>query len=215
MRASSGVWLNLGLILVSVSRLAFGQPSGGAAQAPAATDSAPTTGVRAEATRLVEDAEMKLTKLAEAIPAEKYKWSPNKDTRSVSEVFLHVAGGNFAIPRRLGTEPPADFNQQGFDKSTTDKTKVIDMLKRSFVHAKQAVAKLTDADLEKTADWIGGRKATYREIILFLAAHQHEHLGQSIAYARMNGITPPWTEERQHKAEPKPKTEKQQPKSKT
>ena len=215
MRASSGVWLNLGLILVSVSRLAFGQPSGGAAQAPAATDSAPTTGVRAEATRLMEDAEMKLTKLAEAIPAEKYKWSPNKDTRSVSEVFLHVAGGNFAIPRRLGTEPPADFAQQGFDKSTTDKTKVIDMLKRSFVHAKQAVAKLTDADLEKTADWIGGRKATYREIILVLAAHQHEHLGQSIAYARMNGITPPWTEERQHKAEPKPKTEKQQPKSKT
>ncbi len=208
MRASSGVWLNLCLILVSVSRLAFGQASGGVAQAPPATDSAPTTGVRAEATRLMDDAEMKLTKLAEAIPAEKYKWSPNKDTRSVSEVFLHVAGGNFAIPRRLGTEPPADFNQQGFDKSTTDKTKVIDMMKRSFVHAKQAVAKLTDADLEKTADWIGGRKATYREIIFFLAAHQHEHLGQSIAYARMNGITPPWTEERerQKKAEPKTKT---------
>jgi len=92
---------------------------------------------------------------------------------------------------------------------------VIDLLKRSFVHAKQAVATLTDADMEKTADWIGGRKATYREIIFFLTAHQHEHLGQSIAYARMNGITPPWTQERQQKAEPKPKTEKQPPKSKT
>jgi len=215
MRAGSGVSFNLCLILVSVSRLAFGQPSGGAAQAPAAAGSAPTTGVRAEVTRLMEDAGTKLTKLAQAIPAEKYNWRPSKDARSVSEVFLHVAGGNFAIPRRLGTEPPADFNPQGFDKSITDKTKVIDMLQRSFVHAKQAVAKLTDADLEKTADWIGGRKATYREIIFFLTAHQHEHLGQSIAYARMNGITPPWTEERQHKAEPKPKTEKQQPKSKT
>ena len=66
MRASSGVWFNLGLILVSVSRLAFGQSSGGATQAPAASGSAQTTGVRAEATRLMEDAETKLTKLAEA-----------------------------------------------------------------------------------------------------------------------------------------------------
>jgi uncharacterized damage-inducible protein DinB len=216
MRASSVVWLKVCFVLVSVSRLAFGQASAGAAQAPGATGSAPTTGVRAEATRLMEDAETKLTQLAQAIPAEKYSWRPSKDARSVSEVFLHVAGGNFGIPRRLGTDPPAGFNFQGFDKSITDKTKVIDTLKQSFVHAKQAVAKLTDAEMEKTAEWTGGRQATYREIIFFLAAHQHEHLGQAIAYARMNGITPPWTEEQQRqKAQPKPKTEKQQPKSKT
>ena len=207
MRASGFVSLNACLILASISRLAFGQPA--AAQAPAATGSAPTTGVRAEATRLMEDAETKLTRLAEAIPAEKFSWRPNKDTRSVSEVLLHVAGGNFFIVSRLGTEPPADFKPQGFDKSTTDKAKVIDVLKRSFVHARQAVAKLTDADMEKTADWRGGQKATYREITFFLTAHQHEHLGQSIAYARMNGITPPWTEEQQKKQQaqqPKPKT---------
>jgi uncharacterized damage-inducible protein DinB len=145
----------------------------------------------------MEDAETKLTKLAQAIPAEKYNWRPSKDVRSVSEVFLHVAGGNFAIPRRLGTDPPADFNPQGLEKSTTDKTKVVDMLKRSFAHAKQAVTKLTDADTEKTGEWFGGRQATYREMMFFLAAHQHEHLGQAIAYARMIGITPPWTEEQQ------------------
>jgi uncharacterized damage-inducible protein DinB len=157
----------------------------------------------------MEDAETKLSKLAQAIPAEKYNWRPSKDVRSVSEVFLHVAGGNFSIPRRLGADPPADFNPQGFDKSTTEKTKVIDLLKRSFVHAKQAATKLTDADMEKTADWFGGRQATYREILFFLAAHQHEHLGQSIAYARVIGITPPWTEEQQQRQkvqQSKPKT---------
>jgi len=211
MRASkrSVVLSNVCFLLVSVSRLAFAQASTGAAQPPGATGSPATTGVRAEATRLMEDAETKLTKLADAIPAEKFAWRPSKDVRSVSEVLLHVAAGNFSIPRRLGTDPPADFNPQGFDKSITDKTKVIDMLKRSFVHAKQAVTKLTDADMEKTADWFGGRKATYREIAFFLAAHEHEHLGQSIAYARMNGITPPWTEEQQQRQKtqpPKPKT---------
>ena len=157
----------------------------------------------------MEDAETKLTKLAQAIPAEKYSWRPAKDVRSVSEVFLHVAGGNFGIPRRLGTDPPADFNPQGFDKSTADKTKVVDLLKRSFAHAKQAVTKLTDADIEKTGEWFGGRKATYREMMFFLAVHQHEHLGQSIAYARMIGITPPWTEEQQQKQ----KMEQQKPKT--
>ena len=211
MRVSkSGVILsNLCLILVSVSRVAFGQASGNAAQPPAATDSAPTTGVRAEVTRLIDDAETKLTKLAQAIPAEKYSWRPSKDVRSVSEVFLHVAGGNFAIPRRLGTEPPADFNPKDYDKSATDKAKVMDMLKKSFVHAKAAVAKLSEADMEKTADWFGGRKATYREIAFFVAVHEHEHMGQSVAYARMIGITPPWTEEAQQKQkaqQPKPKT---------
>jgi uncharacterized damage-inducible protein DinB len=194
------------LTLVSVSQVAFGQTSAGTAAS--AASGAPVTGVRAEAMRLMEDAETKLTKLAEAIPADKYSWRPGKDVRSVSEVFLHVAGGNFAIPRRLGVDPPADFNPQGFDKSTADKGKVVDTLKRSFAHAKQALTKVADADIEKQTDWFGGRKASYREVMFFLAVHQHEHLGQSIAYARVIGITPPWTEEQQRqKAQPpKPKT---------
>jgi uncharacterized damage-inducible protein DinB len=199
MRAGKSILLsNVCIAVVSVTQPAFGQTS--------ATGS-PTTGPRAEALRLMDDAGTKLTKLAEAVPAEKYNWSPGKDVRSVSEVFLHVAAGNFAIPRRLGLNPPADFSPQGFDKSTTEKAKIVETLKRSFAHAKQAVMTLSDADMEKTADWSGGRKATYREIMFFLAAHQHEHLGQAIAYARVIGITPPWTEEQQRQqAQPKPKT---------
>jgi uncharacterized damage-inducible protein DinB len=26
-----------------------------------------------------------------------------------------------------------------------------------------------------------------------LVSHEHEHLGQMIAYARSNGVTPPWS----------------------
>lgn len=196
---SRSLW-NACLILMSASSAAL-------AQAPAPTGAAPTTGARAEALRIIQDAENKLTRLGEAIPAEKYTWRPAKDVRSVSEVLLHVAGGNYFITKRLGTEPPAGLNPQGFDKSTTDKAKVLDWVKKSFDHVKQAATKLTDADMEKTAPWFGDRQATYREILFFLGAHEHEHLGQTIAYARMNGVTPPWTEEQQQrqKAQAQPK----------
>jgi uncharacterized damage-inducible protein DinB len=30
-------------------------------------------------------------------------------------------------------------------------------------------------------------------VLELLATHNHEHLGQMIAYARMNGIAPPWS----------------------
>ncbi|OLD69492.1 MAG: hypothetical protein AUI33_09025 [Ignavibacteria bacterium 13_1_40CM_2_61_4] len=145
----------------------------------------------------MEDAETKLLRLAEAVPAEKYTWRPGEGVRSVSEVFLHVAAGNYGILRRVGAQPPEGLDLRGLEKSTTEKAKVVEALKASFAHVRQATSKLTDADLDKTAPWFGDRQASYREILFFLAAHQHEHLGQSIAYARINGVIPPWTEERQ------------------
>lgn len=180
------------VILLSASPAAFGQ-------AAAPTGGAEATGVRAEATRLIQDAETKLTRLGEAIPAQKYTWRPAKGVRSVSEVLLHVAGGNYYLMKRVGFEPPAGLEPQNFDKSTTDKAKVLEELKKSFEQTKEDIAKLSDADLEKTAPFIGGQPATYRQILFFLAAHEHEHLGQTIAYARMIGVTPPWSQEGQQK----------------
>lgn len=201
MRTSNSAVVGLCVVFGVVSRAAFGQ-------APAATGSSTAAGVQSEVLRIMDEAETKLTKLAQAIPAGKYTWRPAKDARSVSEVLLHVAAANFYLPSRIGAQPPADFKFEGYDKSTSDKTKVIDELKRSFTHAKQAVTKLTDADLEKTAQWFGGAQVTYRYVAMFVTAHQHEHLGQSIAYARSIGVVPPWTEEQQQrqKQQPKPKT---------
>lgn len=201
MKASNSAVVGLLVVFGVVSRAAFGQ-------APAAPASPGATGLQAEVTRIMDDAETKLTKLAQAIPPGKYTWRPAKDARSVSEVFLHVAAANFFLPGKIGTQPPADFKFEGYDKSTSDKTKVIDELKRSFAYVKQAVTKLTDADLEKTAQWFGGAQVTYRYVAIFLTEHQHEHLGQSIAYARSIGVVPPWTEEQQQrqKQQPKPKT---------
>jgi uncharacterized damage-inducible protein DinB len=163
------------------------------------TQAAPASGVRAEFLTELKVREDKFVRLAEAIPADKYTWRPAEGVRSVSEVFLHVAAANYNLPRNFGFPVPAGFTPRGFDKSTTDKTKIIDTLKDSFAHVRQAVLNVPDSDLEKQVDWFTGSKITYRGIMLFIIAHMSEHLGQSIAYARVNGIVPPWTEDQQKK----------------
>ena len=164
-------------------------------------------GYRSEVLSEVIVQEDKFARLAEAIPAEKYTWRPSPDVRSFAEVFLHVAAANFNLYKLVGTPPPTGFDVKGFEKSTTDKGKVIATLKDSFAHARKAITAMSDADLEKSLDWFGG-KNTERGILLFIVRHAAEHLGQSIAYARFVGITPPWTEDMQKK--PAEKTEKKE-----
>ena len=161
------------------------------------------TGYRSEVLAEVLVQENKFTRLAEAIPAEKYSWRPSPDVRSFAEVFLHVSAANYNLYKLVGTPPPTGLDVKALEKSTTDKAKVVATLKDSFAHAQKAITSMSDADLEKSMDWFGG-KNTERGILLFILRHGAEHLGQSIAYARFAGITPPWTEDFQKKPE-KPK----------
>lgn len=156
------------------------------------------TGYRSEVMAEVMVQEDKLTRLAEAIPAEKYTWRPSADTRSFAEVFLHISAANYNLYKLVGTPAPTGIDVKNLEKSTTDKAKIVATLKDSFAHAKQAIKVMQDADLEKSMDWFGG-KNTERGILLFIVRHTAEHLGQSIAYARFAGIVPPWTEDAQKK----------------
>jgi uncharacterized damage-inducible protein DinB len=164
----------------------------GASSAQAAAP--PSSGVRAEFLNELASQEKKFVSLAEAIPADKYTWRPAEGVRSISEVFLHVAAANFNLPKLMGVAPPPDFKVQGFDKSTTDKAKVISALQDAFAHMREAVTAMPDSDVEKQIDFRGGKKST-RAVLTFILTHNAEHLGQMIAYARMNGVVPPWSEE--------------------
>ena len=169
------------------------------------------TGYRSEVLAEVMIQEDKFTRLAEAIPADKYTWRPASDVRSFAEVFLHVSAANYNLYKLVGTPPPSGVDLKGLEKSTSDKAKVVATLKDSFAHAKKAITAMPDADLEKSLDWFGG-KNTERGILLFIVRHTAEHLGQSIAYVRFVGIVPPWTEDMQKKQPEKkeaPKKDKQ------
>ena len=143
------------------------------------------------------DVERKLNALEEAIPEKKMTWRPDKGVRSVSEVYLHVAFGNYAFLKFLGAEPPADagfaFDVDKWDKKTTDKAEIKKVMDKSFEHVRASVKALPDADLDKKIKLFGKFEMTERAALIGLIGHLNEHLGQSIAYARTNKIVPPWS----------------------
>lgn len=156
------------------------------------------TGFRAEFLREASGEEAKFASLAESIPAEKYTWRPGAGVRSISELLLHVSGANFNLTKLIGTPPPEGFAPKGFDTSTTDKAQIVETLHKSFAHLRAATAKLSDADGDKPVKLFGDN--TVRGVHFFMLKHMAEHLGQLIAYTRMNGIVPAWTEEQQKQA---------------
>lgn len=138
------------------------------------------------------DAADKLVQLAEAIPADKYGWRPMEGVRSVSEVLVHVAGANYFLSGALGVAPPEGLSRD-MEKTVTDKAAVIDLLKKSFEHVKQAVDGTSAAALGEQVNAFG-RSFSKLQVLLIIGGHAHEHLGQSIAYARSNGVVPPWSQ---------------------
>jgi uncharacterized damage-inducible protein DinB len=161
-----------------------------------AQDTAMPAGVRGEMLAWIKDAEDKLTQLAEATPDAKYAWRPSKDVRTTGEVFMHVAAANFGVPSFAGVKPPEGFKFEGYEQSITQKGQIVAALKSSFAHMEKAFAEMSDADMEKPVD-LFGMKTTARGAYMLLLSHAHEHLGQSIAYARSNGVVPPWTAKQQ------------------
>ncbi|HEX4809034.1 MAG TPA: DinB family protein [Bryobacteraceae bacterium] len=135
-----------------------------------------------------------LVALAEAIPAEKYAWRPAPGVRSTSEVFMHIALSNFYLLSVTGPKMPADLTSNNMEKTVTAKPEVINWLKRSLDAVKTAHAGITSADLHKPVK-INDRDATVDGMYLRIIVHANEHMGQLVAYARMNGVVPPWSED--------------------
>jgi uncharacterized damage-inducible protein DinB len=148
--------------------------------------------------------EQRFTRLAEAVPAEKYSWRPAEGVRSVGEVYMHVAAANYNFARMLGTALPAGVDSKALIALSSDKAKVVQALKDSFAHFRSAVLAIKDSDLDKEIKTPRGQ-STIRGSFFLISGHYGEHLGQSIAYARQVGIVPPWTEERQRQEAEKPK----------
>jgi uncharacterized damage-inducible protein DinB len=179
---------------VSLSLLLLGAMS--ARAVAAATGAAKPTGVKAEMLMFISDAEDKLLQLADAIPEDKYSWRPAEGVRSPGEVFMHVAAANYGIPGYWGAKPPQDFNFQTYEKSLTAKADIRKALADSFAYMKKGLMAASNEDLGKPLK-LFGMTTTVRGGYMLLLSHAHEHLGQSIAYARMNGVVPPWTAKQQ------------------
>lgn len=133
----------------------------------------------------------RIVQLAEAIPADKYGWRPAEGVRSVSEVVMHVATANFRLASSLGVAAPEGLDLEGLEQ-VTDHDQAIATLKSSIENAKKALTASEGSDLTRTVHAFGFDMPA-SQALMILDSHAHEHLGQLIAYARSNGVTPPWS----------------------
>lgn len=166
---------------------ALAATSGGvAAQSPAE--------FREEIRGQFESSARKLVALAEAMPSETYDWSPMAGVASVARVYMHIARYNYMYPEEnMGVASPmgaAEYDR--WEDEVGEKDRVVEILAASMDHVRSVIDGMSDADME-SGTRLYGRGVGEWAVLLQLVTHMNEHLGQSIAYARMNHVAPPWS----------------------
>ena len=135
----------------------------------------------------------KVSDLADVIPEDLYDWRPADGVRSFKETALHIAAANYFIASMLGKDIPEGINPRELEKSEVSKAEVKEILLKSVAHMNDALSSLNPEDLETEIEAFG-QKFTKRGMMIVAGNHVAEHLGQLIAYSRMNGIVPPWSQ---------------------
>jgi uncharacterized damage-inducible protein DinB len=141
--------------------------------------------------------ESEVMQLAKAVPEEKYSWRPGPGVRTFQQVFLHIAYANHLILNIAKGSDEAEVkkiiedNDKG-ELQPISKEKTLAALTASFAEAHKYLDEVRAQALTRDAEFFG-QKTTRRGVLIFLDTHMGEHLGQAIAYARMNGIVPPWS----------------------
>jgi uncharacterized damage-inducible protein DinB len=172
-------------LALSLPVLAQGTP------APAAPGAAPT--FQEDAAGVIGNTQKEMVSLAGAMPQNKFSWRPAKGVRSVGEVYAHAAGSSYWFGKQLGFQVPEGVQAKIKDlEKSTDKAQFEKALTDSFTWFASQVKAMPDSELTKTVSLMG-HDLTKRAVIMITMGHYQEHLGQSIAYARMNGVVPPWS----------------------
>ena len=129
----------------------------------------------------------KFTALAQVM-AGKYEWKPGQGVRSVGDVFNLIVQENGLLADAL----TGKTNSGAEPAPITDPGEMQDALKASYANLQKAITGLSDNDLQ-THVKLFGEDMTKQDAVMLILEDQHEHLGQSIAYARTNGVVPPWS----------------------
>ncbi|MCC7243722.1 MAG: DinB family protein [Acidobacteria bacterium] len=143
----------------------------------------------------IETMRGKFVGLAEAFPQDKYAWRPMEGVRSVSEVLMLAAMEGYSfIPGSFGGKPADLGSKEEAAKlrTITDKAQIIEHLNKGFAYAKAELEAIDPGTLTGKRP-VMGQPRSAAQVALLVGGDLHEHLGQMIAYARMNKIVPPWS----------------------
>lgn len=135
----------------------------------------------------------RVVQLAEAVPADQYDWRPAEGVMSVEEVYTHIARYNYLyLVNNLGATLPRGVDLENME-SITGKENVVKVLEQSTEFVQKVVEEMPDATLSESTE-LYGQTVNGQAVLMQLITHLSEHVGQSIAYARSNGVVPPWSE---------------------
>jgi uncharacterized damage-inducible protein DinB len=172
----------------------------GAHDSPQASSS-PAPTIASAIDREITLVEKQVVDAAEAMPEDKFDFSPEKlnlpgsdykGVRTFGEQLKHIAASNYLIWSPItGEKPPDTVNDGKGPDNMKAKAEIIKFLKDSFAFGHKAVATLNDSNLVQPITWRNGRPTTRLFQATFAAAHCFDHYGQMIEYLRMNGIIPP------------------------
>jgi hypothetical protein len=191
--------ITAGLSLAAASTYAQttkSSPAGGAAASP----STPPT-IASAIDREITIVEKELTDAAEAMPEDKFDFSPEKlsvpgsdykGVRTFGEQLKHIAASNYLIWSPItGEKPPDTVNDGKGPDNMKAKADIIKFLKDSFAFGHKSVATLNSSNLVEPIKSSSGRPTTRLFLATFAPAHCFDHYGQIVEYLRMNGIVPP------------------------
>ncbi|MEQ9437532.1 MAG: DinB family protein [Cyclobacteriaceae bacterium] len=147
-----------------------------------------------ESSAFLTAASDKIMQLADAVPEDKYEWSPQEGVRSFSGVLEHVISANYFFSTKLGAELPEGVNMETLKDDLATKDDYTAALKQSFDLVTESIQNADEAALSEKIEFPFPGEYTGMSTMLIMLSHANEHLGQLIAYSRMNEITPPWSE---------------------
>jgi uncharacterized damage-inducible protein DinB len=150
-------------------------------------------GFRGEFLHQFDQSMAKIVALAEAVPAEKFAQRPLPAVMPLAQMFAHIAHYNYEYPARaMGISAPSDIDRDTLER-VASKAQVVALLRRSAEHVRQAVRRMPEAQLGRETT-LYGRRVPQWAVLLQLIAHMDDHLGQTIAYGRVIGVVPPWSQ---------------------
>jgi uncharacterized damage-inducible protein DinB len=142
---------------------------------------------------MLEMTQGQIVALTEAFSEEQLAWRPAEGVRSTGETVLHVAAANYYLAMKLGYPPPEGVDMMQME-SITGKTAILEAFNNSASFVREKMMQVDAAGLGDQVD-LGFMKTNRLSALLVVLEHTGEHKGQLIAYARSNGVVPPWSQQ--------------------
>ena len=148
--------------------------------------------------REITTVEQLIVDAAEAMPEEKFNFSPEslnipgsdyKGVRTFAVQVKHIASSNYFIWSPLtGDKVPENIKDGNGPENLKTKADILKFLEDSFALGHKAASTLTPQNMLQIPEH---SKSSRLRLAEFGVAHAYDHYGQMVEYLRMNGIVPP------------------------